>query len=129
MSIFAVPGSLLADITEEATSEALSTGNLKRRVDPNKIQPSPWTGEKSWVSLGYIARVQHTRCVCGEHSSQLLGLFHREKSPSGAVVLQALSPKAQIPLNQNYPIEFIDLDVTICPECLDAHGFSLKAKV
>lgn len=122
--------SLLDDIEAEKHSVLLESGNLPgkaKKLLPPSPKPQAWTGENTWTSNGYLARISRSICMCGAETKILVGIFHKETSPSGAVRLQALVNKPhrfQIPLGENYPLEITEDYTNICPECISTHGFT-----
>lgn len=117
---------LLSDIESEKHAFLLEKGNLPgvARILQSPKQSS-WTGENSWVSQGYLAQILRTKCTCGFSQDSLQGIFHVEKSPSGAIRKQALDLRRfQIPLQSD--LNHLELTyhlIPLCLSCLPGKGF------
>ncbi len=70
--------SLLDDIDHDYHANLLEFGNLQRR----KPEVS-WSDANSWKTLGHTARILQTRCLCGNITNTLIGIFRTERTPSG----------------------------------------------
>lgn len=114
-----LPNPLFSDLQDEITQELIESGNLKKR----KQEHAPFV--PVWTHLGYVAKVQHLLCECGVLTELLMGIFSREVGAKGEKRDLLLSPKAQIPLNQNWPIEIEESFPLTCAHCLPFKGFSL----
>lgn len=109
----------LNDLEAEKHQFLLERGNLVRK--PPAVS---WSDENSWKSLGYEAHIQTLLCACETITSILTGVYHVEQTPSGKRRSLALSPKAQWPLNGDYPkIETI-IEVPHCAHCITSKGFT-----
>jgi hypothetical protein len=117
---------LLDDLNDEHHRHLLEFGNLgKKRASPT--QPgADWNRENSWTSLGYSAAISRLTCShCGSKTELLVGVFHVEKTPSGAKRETALDLRRfQVTLGENYPTTIVDQTIAACPACLPARGFS-----
>lgn len=115
---------LLEDILDEDHKWALS--GEKKIPKKEQIRNTPtWSDDKSWISEGYVAHVFVSVCACGETEKHLWGIFHRERSPSGAVKEIKLQGKIQIPGDKAYPVRVIQTPQTdVCIHCMNARGFS-----
>lgn len=103
--------SLLEDIDAEQHSHLLEAGNLGK-------SRAAWSEENAWSSVGYVARISRLACQCGEKTDTLLGIFHREKTPSGAIREQNLALRGcSIPFH-NLPVEVTSSQVFACLKCL-----------
>ena len=106
------------DFLSALHEDDLINGNLR----PHKR--APWSDENAWTSLGYIARIHKHHCTCGNTETQLLGVFHRERTPSGTLREQRLARGWQIPLDRPYPIQITTTAVLECSACITSKGFS-----
>lgn len=111
--------SLLDDILEEAYYAKLAEN------PPAKKPKLDWTDKNAWTSEGYSGLVLHRVCSCGAKVSLLQGIFHIERTPSGAIRRQALdlSRPLQFPLDGDYPVDSTTDHVKICASCLPLKGF------
>lgn len=102
----------LSDLIEEDHHQRLlESGNLAP-----KRKSSLWTGEKQWVSLGYVARISEQICSsCGAINRITLGVFHRETRPGGEVKELRLAKGCQFRLDR---VEIESTQVDHCPDCL-----------
>ena len=111
-------------IEEEKHAHLLEAGNLGPKKKSPTQPGADWNSENSWTSLGYSAAVTRLTCSCGASRTNLVGVFHCEKTPSGATRQTALSLRNfQVTLGENYPITLVEEKTTICPDCLPAKGF------
>lgn len=110
---------LLNDLEADYHAYLLEKGNLVKR--PPAVS---WSDENSWRSQGYEAHIQTSLCACEAITSTLTGIFHVETTPSGKRRALALSPKAQIPLGQGYPIIETLVETLHCAHCIPFKGFT-----
>lgn len=111
---------LLSDLQDEHHLDLLANGNMRG----DKTRESRWTGEKSWTSLGYVARLTLSTCNCGHTTPWLMGVFHREQAPNGSIKEQRLDERFQVPLGGAYPIETTQQYTVSCAYCITSKGFS-----
>ena len=110
--------SLLDDIELDYHADRLANGNL-RGEKARETRSSNWTGENSWTSEGYIMRAQCIKCSgCSTETYILQGIFHKEKSSSGATREQRLNETKllQFPDNSAEYSESLQT-VRICYSC------------
>ena len=107
----------LIDFEEEETARLIAEGNLRREKAKPAFVPV-------WTHAGYVANLQRVHCSCGYTYDHFLGVFSREKSPTGETREQVLSRGFQIPLDQKYPVEISHFKVHTCPACLTSKGFA-----
>ncbi len=105
------------DLEEETTSLLIAEGNLKREKAKPAFVPV-------WQHCGYVAQLQRLYCTCGYSYDHFLGVFSREKSPTGENRDTALARGFQIPLGHSYPVEISHFKTHACPACLSAKGFA-----
>lgn len=104
----------LADLIEaDHHQRLLEAGNLGP-----KRKSSEWTGDTTFHSLGYIAKVDEQICRgCGTLSFRLLGVFHREANPRGDSRLSALDLR-RLNIPTPIPTETQQSTVPACVSCL-----------
>lgn len=105
------------EIEQDYHQELLERGNLAPKPRPS------WTGENQWTSLGYVAKINRIRCTCGACTDTLIGVFHRERTPSGKIRLTPLADSFQLPGDHTHPVEVTDLPARVCAYCLTPQGF------
>ena len=114
--------SLWDDFNEVKTLEALRAP-APRREDFARNNFATFTDE------GYLARVARQVCRgCNGVAESLVGVFHVERSPTGARRLQALGRGAQWPLQDGWPLEIETQEIAFCPTCLRELGFSRETE-
>lgn len=114
-----------------ATPNAVPPSLRKDAKFKTLVRPAQneWSNANSFVSEGYLARcIRQTCASCGSVSEHSEGIFHVERSPSGARRLQALLRGVQWTLADNLPMEVTEQSVEWCVACLRTLGFSREVQ-
>lgn len=122
-----MPNALLDDLAEEDYIDALLNGNMKgEKKKAKRLVENPVAFER-FTSEGYFAGISRITCkCCGSVTSFVNNVFHREKGDMGSSRAVALHmPTMQIPLDQGFPVSYMDSSIAFCPGCIESHGFSL----
>lgn len=105
--------SLLDEINAEHHNFLLEEGNLRKR----RVKEAPFIPQ--WHSTGYVCRLLETTCRCGSKHVSLMGIFHREETPSGGRRDQIMDARGfALPPDSPAWTEITYIQAAACADCI-----------